>query len=102
MTAPTRKERRAARSAHKTREVTRGRVIVRGSTYENRANLPDSFFDQLAQYEGTAIGRQELEGELIDLEESGVITLHRSGRIEVKGYHTSKLHDTADLNKPQR
>jgi predicted phage terminase large subunit-like protein len=54
-------------------EPKRGRVIVRGSTYENRANLPDSFFDQLAQYEGTAIGRQELEGELIDLEESGVI-----------------------------
>ena len=50
-----------------------GRVIVTGSTYDNRANLPDSFFDQLAQYEGTTLGRQELYGELIDPEESGIV-----------------------------
>jgi predicted phage terminase large subunit-like protein len=50
-----------------------GRLIVRGSTFDNKANLPDSFFKQLEQYEGTTIGRQELYGELIDPEESGVI-----------------------------
>lgn len=50
-----------------------GRVIVRGSTYDNRANLPKSFFKQLEQYEGTTIGRQELDGELIDPEEAGII-----------------------------
>lgn len=50
-----------------------GRVIVAGSTYDNRSNLPQSFFDQLEQYEGTTLGRQELHGELIDPEESGVI-----------------------------
>ena len=50
-----------------------GRIIVRGSTYDNRANLPDSFFQQLEQYEGTTIGRQELYGELIDPEESGIV-----------------------------
>jgi predicted phage terminase large subunit-like protein len=50
-----------------------GRVIVTGATYDNRANLPDSFFDQLAQYEGTTLGRQELYGELIDPEESGIV-----------------------------
>jgi predicted phage terminase large subunit-like protein len=50
-----------------------GRVIVTGATYDNRANLPDSFFDQLAQYEGTTLGRQELHGELIDPEESGIV-----------------------------
>jgi predicted phage terminase large subunit-like protein len=50
-----------------------GRLIVRGATYDNRANLPDSFFKQLEQYEGTTIGRQELYGELIDPEESGII-----------------------------
>jgi predicted phage terminase large subunit-like protein len=49
------------------------RVIVRGSTYENKANLPETFFEKLVQYEGTTIGRQELEGELIDPEESGII-----------------------------
>ena len=50
-----------------------GRTIVTGATYDNRANLPDSFFDQLAQYEGTTLGRQELYGELIDPEESGIV-----------------------------
>ena len=50
-----------------------GRVLVRGSTYDNRANLPQSFFDQLTQYEGTVLGRQELMGELVSGEEGGVI-----------------------------
>ena len=49
------------------------RIIVRGSTFDNKANLPDSFFAQLEQYEGTTLGRQELYGELIDPEESGII-----------------------------
>ncbi len=50
-----------------------GRLIVTGSTYDNKTNLPDSFFDQLQQYEGTTLGRQELYGELIDPEESGIV-----------------------------
>ena len=50
-----------------------GRVITKGSTSENRAHLPTSFFEQLKQYEGTQLGRQELEGELIDAEEGGII-----------------------------
>lgn len=50
-----------------------GRIIVRGSTYDNKANLPDAFFKALEQYEGTTIGRQELYGELIDPEESGIV-----------------------------
>ena len=49
------------------------RLIVRGSTFDNKANLPDNFFEQLEQYEGTTLGRQELYGELIDPEESGII-----------------------------
>ena len=49
------------------------RLIVRGSTFDNKANLPDAFFKQLEQYEGTTIGRQELYGELIDPEESGIV-----------------------------
>ena len=50
-----------------------GRIIVRGSTFDNKANLPKSFFQALEQYEGTTLGRQELYGELIDPEESGII-----------------------------
>jgi predicted phage terminase large subunit-like protein len=48
-------------------------VITRGTTYDNRANLAPSFFDQIKSLEGTRLGRQELDGELIDPEESGII-----------------------------
>ena len=40
--------------------------LVKGSTYENRVNLAASFFDSVVSaYEGTRIGRQEIEGELL-------------------------------------
>ena len=42
-------------------------IVTRGSTFDNRANLPPS---QLAaweeKYAGTRLGRQELEGEILD------------------------------------
>lgn len=41
-------------------------VLTTGSTYENRANLAPTFFDTvISQYEGTRLGRQEIEGELM-------------------------------------
>jgi phage terminase large subunit-like protein len=45
-----------------------GRVaVVRGSTYENRANLAPAFFEQIiTRYEGTRLGRQEIGGEYLD------------------------------------
>ncbi|WP_375203637.1 DNA-packaging protein [Hyphococcus sp.] len=40
---------------------------VRASTYDNRAHLSDAFFTEIAAlYEGTALGRQELMGEIVD------------------------------------
>src|SRR6202008_307153 len=42
-------------------------VVTRGTTYENRANLAPAFLDQIIRkYEGTRLGRQELEAELLD------------------------------------
>ena len=42
-------------------------ITVRGSTYENRANLAPSFFSQIVtKYEGTRLGRQELNAEVLD------------------------------------
>ena len=42
-------------------------AVTRGSTYDNRANLAPSFFTQIVkQYEGTRLGRQELNAELLD------------------------------------
>jgi len=48
-------------------------IVVSGSTYENRANLAPIFFDNVAKYEGTNIGRQELYGEVLDPEEAGIV-----------------------------
>jgi predicted phage terminase large subunit-like protein len=42
-------------------------VITRGSTYDNRANLAPGFLHQIIRkYEGTRLGRQELNAELLD------------------------------------
>lgn len=43
-----------------------GVVITHGTSYENRANLsPDWYADVITPYEGTRLGRQELEGQLL-------------------------------------
>jgi predicted phage terminase large subunit-like protein len=42
-------------------------VTVTGSTFENEANLPGPFLQEIiARYQGTRLGRQELMGELLD------------------------------------
>lgn len=44
-----------------------GVVVGRGSSHANRANLPPAFLDAVQRhYGGTALGRQELDGELLD------------------------------------
>jgi phage terminase large subunit-like protein len=42
-------------------------IVTRGSSYENRANLSDDWYaDVIEPYEGTRIGRQEIEGEVLE------------------------------------
>lgn len=42
-------------------------VITRGSTFDNAGNLPASFLEVIKdKYEGTRLGRQELNAELLD------------------------------------
>ncbi len=42
-------------------------LVTNGSTMENRANLAPSFFTAvLHKYEGTRLGRQEIDGEVLD------------------------------------
>jgi len=51
------------------RQLTADRTVTvtRGTTYENRANLAPDFIEQIVRkYEGTRIGRQEIEAELLD------------------------------------
>lgn len=41
-------------------------VVTQGTTYENRQNLAPAFFEEvIAEYEGSALGRQELLGHLL-------------------------------------
>lgn len=41
--------------------------VTRGSTYANKSNLAPSFFSEIVKtYEGTRIGRQELNAEVLD------------------------------------
>jgi phage terminase large subunit-like protein len=41
--------------------------VTRGSTYDNRANLAPTFFQSIiTRYEGTRLGRQELNAELLE------------------------------------
>jgi phage terminase large subunit-like protein len=44
----------------------RGTVVTRGTTYSNRSNLSPKFLERILKYEGTRIGRQELQGELLE------------------------------------
>lgn len=40
---------------------------TKGSTYDNRANLAENFFDDIiGKYEGTRLGRQELNAEMLN------------------------------------
>lgn len=42
-------------------------IITRGTTYENRANLAETFYSKvITKYEGTRLGRQELLAEILD------------------------------------
>ena len=47
--------------------------VSRGSTYDNRANLPASFLaDVTAGFAGTSLGRQEVMGELLEAREGAL------------------------------
>ena len=47
--------------------------VTRASTYDNLQNLAPTFRNQILQYEGTKIGRQEIYAEVLDPEEDGVV-----------------------------
>jgi phage terminase large subunit-like protein len=63
-------------------------VVTRGRTWDNAANLsPQALAELRRRYEGTRIGRQELEGELIDdvqgaLWNRAMIEPHRVAKID--------------------
>jgi phage terminase large subunit-like protein len=45
----------------------KGTAVTRGTTYENRSNLAPAFYSKIiTRYEGTRLGRQELNAEVLD------------------------------------
>jgi len=48
--------------------------VSTASTYNNLANLSESFRRQILQYEGTKLGRQEIYAEIIDPEDGGMVS----------------------------
>ncbi len=83
-------------------------LVSRMTTAENRANLASAFFERVvAVYRGTRLGRQELEGEIIEdrddaLWQRDVIERHRCSiapaltRIVVAGDPPVTGHSTSD------
>lgn len=54
-----------------------GVVVTRGSTFDNRANLPAAYLaDVGSAYAGTQLGRQELMGELLEDQEGALWSRH--------------------------
>jgi predicted phage terminase large subunit-like protein len=48
-------------------------VYIKASTYDNIDNLAPKFRENILQYEGTTLGRQEIYADIIDPEESGIV-----------------------------
>lgn len=82
-------------------------VLTTGSTYENLGNLAPTFRDEVLKYEGTGLGRQEINAELISPEEMGIFKrnwfrLYPLGlrlpkfQLIVKSYDTAFTEKTMD------
>jgi len=48
-------------------------IYKTATTFDNLQNLAPTFKQQILQYEGTKLGRQEIYAEIIDPEESGIV-----------------------------
>lgn len=48
-------------------------IVVSGSTYENKDNLDPEFFAAITKFEGTALGDQEIYGEILEDDLNGII-----------------------------
>jgi phage terminase large subunit-like protein len=60
-------------------------AVTRGNTYANRANLAPRFLERIrAQYEGTRLGRQEIEGELLEDTPGALWTLSQIDALRVR------------------
>lgn len=69
----------------KTLSKSKDTIVTRGSTYDNRSNLAPKFFQKIiAKYEGTRLGRQELNAELLEDRPGALWTLAAIDRDRVR------------------
>jgi phage terminase large subunit-like protein len=66
-------------------------VVVEGSSYENKHNLDPKFFEGLAKYEGTRIGRQEIHGEILEDVAGALWSRNRIDQLRVAPGHVPTL-----------
>ncbi len=64
-------------------------VTTRGRTLDNRANLAPAFFDSVVRkYEGTRLGRQELDGEILSDAEGALWSGDMIERLRIRDHPT--------------
>lgn len=66
LTTTPRRKRRLRDLLERARQHPGRYVVTRGRTQDNRQNLSGAFDEMIADLEGTRVGRQELEGELLE------------------------------------
>lgn len=68
-------------------------AVTRGTTYDNKSNLAPTFFTQIiTKYEGTRLGRQELNAEVLDDNPGALFKLS-----DIDGSRVSKLPPLARI-----
>lgn len=67
-------------------EAADGTIVVVGSSYENKANLDPQWFKRVIEpYEGTRLGRQEINAEILDDVPGALWTREMLDRAQMKG-----------------
>ncbi len=68
-------------------------VITRGSSYDNAENLAPDFYDEIRQYEGTRLGRQEIYAEILEDVEGALWTrqLIEVGRVSAAPFPMARI-----------
>ena len=60
-------------------------VVTRGSSYENRSNINEVYYEKvIAPYEGTRLGRQEIEAEILEDTPGALWTAALIGQLRVR------------------
>lgn len=71
-------------------------LVTSGTTYDNRANLATQFFNRIIKkYEGTRLGRQELNAELLDVNPNALWNLKEM----IEPHRVAKNLVPIDLNR---